>query len=254
MVAEVHHPQNPPGYQQPADCEGFGIGCWCWVPLTLWDPGPGSVSGPPTGLVSDPGWREGGMSWRLGSLCQWLPCSSPRLSRGSASTLCSIPGVVLGLPGPLSPARNQPLSLLPAITPLCIQYYCDNKLGRWYWYPSESLCQSRQYMLPLCPAKSWGPGHCGYCRSWGIIPGGAAAGGVVASAPCESGPRHGLLVRWCTWASWSWSLKLCPKLTCIVSMADLGTYPSGGNPRSNHFRRPSKTSVSSVSRWWVGSS
>ena len=32
--------------QEPAGCAGSGIGwCWRWVSLTLWDSGPGSVSG-----------------------------------------------------------------------------------------------------------------------------------------------------------------------------------------------------------------
>ena len=46
--------------------------------------------------------------------------------------------------------------------------------------------------------------------------------------------------------------RIIPVSTCVVSMADLAPYPSGGNPCSEHWRGPLEPAVSVISGQWVG--
>ena len=175
--------------QWPAGYVGSGIGQFqCWGPLTLWDIGPGSVSGPTKSPVSAPRWRAGGMRRWLGSIfCWWWPHRSPRLDRGSALTLRSRPGFGTKRPGIHPPARRQPPSCSSTSTQHRIPYCCKNKPGWLSWY-LDSLGLSRWYVPPRWPTCVQIPDHRGCWGSQGIVPGGAASIGAVA--PCGGGPYH----------------------------------------------------------------
>ena len=155
---------------------GSGLGrCRSWVPLTLWDCGPGSVSGTPPIPVSAARWRAGGMHWWLGYVfCWWWwrLCSSPRLARGSMSNLHSSPGVVNGWPVKLPPALHHMPLCSSSRTPFCILACCDNKPSHRSWSMPVSLGWSRQYVPPRWTAQYRSPGR---CRCWGsqeIVSGG----------------------------------------------------------------------------------
>ena len=179
---------------------GFGLVCRRWGPLTLWNFGPGSLSGTLPGLVGPPGWRGGGMLQWVGSVCHWKHHRSSRLFHESAFFWCYSPEVGSRKLLPLPPARRCPLLYAPPIIPGFIPYYADNTLCMWSWSPSVSLGQSLQSMPPGQPPCFWSPSHCGCVSTWGITPGSAVSGVVVALCVGDPPPRD-FLVGWSTWKS-----------------------------------------------------
>ena len=180
--------------QQPTDCTVYRLGPRkCWSPLTLWYHVTWIISwpGPLPSLVSDPGWRGGGMHQWSGSIFRrWWLHSSLHLSRVIASTPLSSPGVGPGWPGPTPPAHLQPPLWSLMSTSYRVPACCKNNPGRCSWYLSESLVWSCQSVSTVCPAWAWSPGLRGCWRSWWIVPRGAAAVSAVEVAPCEVVPLH----------------------------------------------------------------
>ena len=94
------------------------------------------------------------------------------------------------------------------IPPTNITACRDNNPGWWYWHTSVSLGWSHQSVPPGWPARAQSPGCLRYWGFQGIVLGDATSFSAVVMAPYGVGIRHGLLVRWGIWESWSGPLKI----------------------------------------------
>ena len=156
--------------------------------------------------------------WAVSVCCRKQHCSSPHSARGRASTQLSN-----RLVGTLWPVQLPPMILHhPPLSPVSTSRHnpscCGNRPGWWSWYTSVSWGWSRRYVPPICTARAQTPVRHICWRSWCTIPGGAAAGGVVAATLSEGGTIHGRSVGWNKLSSQSF-LKICTVLPYIVYMA-----------------------------------